>query len=913
MNIPEEIDDYLRESIEYSLGLPISNRTMELKLQSCEEARRHILDQCFYLKAKLLEKDKTIEGIRAEASMNAQAIKKFVEENHKLAEECAELLARCEKFENECSLYDRDLEALMDFGNEADARAVVAESRVHYLEEELSKLTEEVQSFKQQEVLLIFIDGKMLRLGSLQVYQKSNCLVAKKYTMEVEIGKVGKLTDNEYTEDVLVDTLLSTLTNKDEVATIAHSFLEENSGVDVCQKLLQMWDRLKPSTREVLSLASEVQKLQKDKEHIIINLVRAEEEVAVLSDENSMLDEENLKLTKLLQEERHNLNSGRKSSSGSIKVGKLTDNEYTEDVLVDTLLSTLTNKDEVATIAHSFLEENSGVDVCQKLLQMWDRLKPSTREVLSLASEVQKLQKDKEHIIINLVRAEEEVAVLSDENSMLDEENLKLTKLLQEERHNLNSGRMSSSGSIKMHKRKSYPCPKESSPIEKKLDFDVAASSPREGYREIIKPKIIDATPIRYGKFATSGYRVGLSVYGMETIKKDCIQLQCEFECVLLKQIIRQFDSTSLLRKKVVCLIKLYGIILYALLLNKYLPLFGAAVLIRYLLLIVEFLRPALLLPVAENKGRREDMGQNINGFGCLEEMFLEAIRYQRGSLQLLDQNVLPVRQHNGDDHTAVGVVIDKCKRRLYETEMRTGDGIVLRVSMLRKPIYTDSCSSFIPSVPNVGETIFGNEGRCTESPNLSANHGDTHRSLYITKAAAAKAATTKPDPTVTTLPALGAEVGVSYFKNRVLLQEVAKEVVPIRRFNVNGKEVQPLNTPTKKCTISSSKMFMCLDRSLYITKAAAKAATTKPDPTVTTLPALGAEVGVSVGGEPIDGPGAPGDPAGVSGAGGAGGDAIGDSVGGDVGVAEGGVATGEGGVAVGAAVGETVGAAVGD
>ena len=104
--------------------------------------------------------------------MNAQAIKKFVEENQKLAEECAELLARCEKFENECSLYDRDLEALMDFGNEADARAVAAESRVHYLEEELSKLTEEVQSFKQQEVLIIFIDGKMLRLGSLRVYQK---------------------------------------------------------------------------------------------------------------------------------------------------------------------------------------------------------------------------------------------------------------------------------------------------------------------------------------------------------------------------------------------------------------------------------------------------------------------------------------------------------------------------------------------------------------------------------------------------------------------------------------------------------------------------------------------------------------------------------------------------------------------
>lgn len=38
-------------------------------------------------------------------------------------------------------------------------------------------------------------------------------------------------------------------------------------------------DRLRPSDHKVLALAAEVKTLQKDKEHLLINLHRAEEEV----------------------------------------------------------------------------------------------------------------------------------------------------------------------------------------------------------------------------------------------------------------------------------------------------------------------------------------------------------------------------------------------------------------------------------------------------------------------------------------------------------------------------------------------------------------------------------------------------------------------------------------------------------
>ena len=82
--------------------------------------------------------------------MNAQALKKFVEENQKLAMECSNLLGQCKKWERECSLYDHDREALMDFGNEADERAKEAEIRVHELGEEVRSLSEQLHFYKRR-------------------------------------------------------------------------------------------------------------------------------------------------------------------------------------------------------------------------------------------------------------------------------------------------------------------------------------------------------------------------------------------------------------------------------------------------------------------------------------------------------------------------------------------------------------------------------------------------------------------------------------------------------------------------------------------------------------------------------------------------------------------------------------------
>ncbi|XP_076932770.1 uncharacterized protein LOC143598445 [Bidens hawaiensis] len=176
----------------------------------------------------------------------------------------------------------------MDFGNEADNRAKEAETRAHDLEQELTKLSKELMFYKDQS----------------------------------EDKQVGEITKTVSTESYLVDTLLSTLVNKDDVASTARSFLEANKGVEVCQKMLEIWDSLKPSTQKVLALASTVKILQNEKDHIRSNLTTAEEEVKVLFEENNILDKENRRLMKLIRNERQLSNSGGKNNSASLKNNK---------------------------------------------------------------------------------------------------------------------------------------------------------------------------------------------------------------------------------------------------------------------------------------------------------------------------------------------------------------------------------------------------------------------------------------------------------------------------------------------------------------------------------------------------------------------------------------------------------------
>lgn len=260
MELPQETEDYLRESIDHSVGLPVSMNTLLHKLGAVEASNVDLRKQYLSLLSKLKEKDEIIERSRAEANMNAVALRKFVEENQRLATECSNLF---NKWERECTLYDNDREALMDFANEADERAKEAEIRNSSLEEENKKLIEELSLHKLRSAV------------------------------------------NASEEQILLDSLVNTLIHEDEIASTALTFLEANSGIEICQKLLTTWRSLRPSTQKVVALAASVKKLEKEKEHIITNLSKAEEEVHALFEENKMLNEENKRLLRQCYREKH--------------------------------------------------------------------------------------------------------------------------------------------------------------------------------------------------------------------------------------------------------------------------------------------------------------------------------------------------------------------------------------------------------------------------------------------------------------------------------------------------------------------------------------------------------------------------------------------------------------------------------
>ncbi|XP_043715865.1 uncharacterized protein LOC122664208 [Telopea speciosissima] len=333
MDVPQEVDVFIKESIDYSLGLPVSEKTLELKLQASENAMKRLQDQYFYLHSQLKLKDEILESARAEASMNAQALKKFVEENQKLAVECANLMSQCSRWEKECSLYDRDREALMEFGNEADERAKEAEIRVIELEEELRNLAEEMDFYKHEckmrrdSETMLTEELELLRERVNELELASQCSSSKTESQmarsHISASMPADNGVNTISERHLLDSLVASLIDNDNTVANAHTFLEANSEVESCQTLLKIWECLRPSTKNVVSLAAEVSALKTDKEHLRINLHRAEEEVRVLFEENNILDEENKKLLRQCNRERNRHGSGGKhTNSASAKGNK---------------------------------------------------------------------------------------------------------------------------------------------------------------------------------------------------------------------------------------------------------------------------------------------------------------------------------------------------------------------------------------------------------------------------------------------------------------------------------------------------------------------------------------------------------------------------------------------------------------
>ncbi|GFY85875.1 RNA-binding (RRM/RBD/RNP motifs) family protein [Actinidia rufa] len=287
MELSQEIDDYIKESIEYSIGLPVSTHTLELKLRVSKEACYRLRGQCLSLQRRLREKDDVIDRSRYECA----SVEEVCGGKSEICSECANLLSQCTRWEKECSLYDHDREALMEFGNEAHERAREAEIQVHELEE-LRRMTEELQFYKHQ-------------CEMQSPLRPSFSLFATLLAIEFQVRRLpAGVTPYDCTK-----------------ARAPGCFFWRgfsygtNFTRDIDKQLC-----LRSSTKKILALAAEVKTLQNDKEHLRINLARAEEEVNVLFEENRILDKENKRLLRL-HKERCTLGSGEKHTSSTSAKG----------------------------------------------------------------------------------------------------------------------------------------------------------------------------------------------------------------------------------------------------------------------------------------------------------------------------------------------------------------------------------------------------------------------------------------------------------------------------------------------------------------------------------------------------------------------------------------------------------------
>ncbi|CAL0327357.1 unnamed protein product [Lupinus luteus] len=136
-HLPRDIDQYIKQSIDHSFGLRVSSQTLEAK---------------------------------REVSMNAQALKKFVDENQRLAE------------------------ALAEFGNDAGERAHEAKLCVIELERDLLLSKDELKKYKHHKELvkLLFDENNLLK--------KENKRLLRLYKERKHSTSGGKHTSSESTK-----------------------------------------------------------------------------------------------------------------------------------------------------------------------------------------------------------------------------------------------------------------------------------------------------------------------------------------------------------------------------------------------------------------------------------------------------------------------------------------------------------------------------------------------------------------------------------------------------------------------------------------------------------------------------------------------------------------------------------------
>ncbi|XBH66168.1 uncharacterized protein [Aegilops tauschii subsp. strangulata] len=148
--LPGGAEEYVRGSIEAALGLPVPDRSIRAKLAAYEDLRRRLQDRVFALEEDLHAAARRIDLLKNESAMNAEGIRRCVEEKEAVAAARDQLAAHAARLEKECGLYERDLERAMESCDELARESDDLRNRLR----DAPDLTEQVQALQRDKEIL---------------------------------------------------------------------------------------------------------------------------------------------------------------------------------------------------------------------------------------------------------------------------------------------------------------------------------------------------------------------------------------------------------------------------------------------------------------------------------------------------------------------------------------------------------------------------------------------------------------------------------------------------------------------------------------------------------------------------------------------------------------------------------------
>lgn len=334
-----ELEEYVQECIGYRVGLPVCGKALEERVAQAEEGQRELHEKVVYLHQRLQQTQQKLDRARAEANLNAQAVRKCVWENEKGAEQYRKLCDECTRLEKECALYLHDREVFMEAADEAEERANDAEERVLQAENKIQELVSQVQHLKQGMSHSTASKSKMaeelnsLRCRILELESGNHSLQNVSSTMKKlqddcftnhQIEQLERANrelralldiatsrneeqlnecqtsmqdakEDYWRDQLLVSSLVSSAvakglckaTEQDKEEAIARIYL--NLEAVIKEMGSELHRRLEASEKKAQLLNAEVQSLRQEKNNIKSNLEKAEIEVQLLDEENKEL------------------------------------------------------------------------------------------------------------------------------------------------------------------------------------------------------------------------------------------------------------------------------------------------------------------------------------------------------------------------------------------------------------------------------------------------------------------------------------------------------------------------------------------------------------------------------------------------------------------------------------------------